>query len=50
MGSKSNPKRFALTPDELHELLLGIVTQWGSPSEDLGQAFGYGSAERSAAD
>lgn len=41
--SKTNPKRFALGADEMHALLWGIVQQWGSPSEDLGQVFGYSS-------
>lgn len=50
MGGKTNPKRFALTPDELHELLYGIVAQWGSPSEDLGLIFGYSSTGHLAAD
>lgn len=50
MGQKVNPKRFALTADELHVLLLGIIEQWGSSSEDLGQAFGYQEPGRLAAD
>jgi hypothetical protein len=39
--SKTNPKRFALGAEEMHALLWGIVQQWGSPAEDLGQVFGY---------
>ena len=50
MGTKQNPKRFALTPAELHTLLMGIIEQWGSTSEDLGQVFGYTTENRHAAD
>lgn len=50
MGTKTNPKRFALTAVELHELLHGIIDAWGSKSEDLAQIFGYGQVDRSAAD
>jgi len=35
MGLKVNPKRFAINAQELHELLLGIVQGWSSPSEDV---------------
>jgi hypothetical protein len=35
MGLKVNPKRFAIDAAELHDLLLGIVKGWSSPSEDV---------------
>lgn len=42
-GVKPFPKRFAIDGDELAALLNGIIDGWGSPSEDLGPVFGYGS-------
>jgi len=48
--SKQNPKRYALGADELHILLHGIIDQWGSKSEDLGQVFGFDSSPHLAAD
>lgn len=35
MGLKQNPKRHALTPDELHDLMLPLIDKWGSGSEDV---------------
>jgi hypothetical protein len=35
MGLKTNPKRYAINANELHELLLTLIQAWSSTSEDV---------------
>lgn len=49
-GQKPPPRVYAMSSVELHQLLLGLVAAYGSPSEDLGAVFGYESPGTMPAD
>lgn len=49
-AGREKPKEFALTADEVTELLDSMIDYMQSPSEDVRQAFGIADEDRAAAD